>query len=88
MNAAMGRIKNTQAYQSHSIPLPFNIPCSCSVHLFVHLLKWEKKHSCTDENKPKKEKKNPFLAEQKCAVKYLALENAVVNVERACLYVW
>lgn len=39
--------------------------------------------------KNEKEKKNPFfLAEQKCAVKYLALENAVVNVERACLYIW
>lgn len=40
-------------------------------------------------NQKEKRKKNPsFLAEQKCAVKYLALENAVVNVERACLYIW
>lgn len=37
-------------------PCTFNIPCSCSIHLFVHLLKWEK-NSCTDLKQTKKGKK-------------------------------
>lgn len=38
-------------------PSPLNIPRSRSVHLFVHLLKWEKKHSCTDLKQTKRKKK-------------------------------
>lgn len=74
MNTAMGRVKNSQAYQSHSIPhSSSNISHSRSAHLFVHLVKWEKKHSCTDfkQTKRKKRKKKitlSFLAEQECAV--------------------
>lgn len=47
MDTTIERTKNSQARHCHSITPYLDIPCSCRVHLFVHLLKWEK-NSCTD----------------------------------------
>lgn len=71
MNIAMGRVGNSQAYQSHSIPPPPRTFPIAVVSICLSIC-WNEKHSCTDfkqtKRKKKKKKSLSFLAEQKCAV--------------------